>query len=113
MLQVPIKHIADPTLHSMPAVTKTANDKWMLCQNLDNQITCYSAADRFKLNPKKVFKVCASLRSSPLPHPYPPAVLSMADGVILELAPLFLLSLRVTSPRATRVCRASRPTATT
>jgi len=55
-IPVPIKHIADPTLHSMPAVTKTPNDKWMLCQNLDNKITCYSASDRFKLNPKKVFK---------------------------------------------------------
>ena len=55
-IPVPIKHIADPTLHSMPAVTKTPNDKWMLCQNLDNQITCYSASDRFKLNRKKVFK---------------------------------------------------------
>ena len=37
----------------MPAVTKTPNDKWMLCQNLDNQITTYSASDRFKLNRKK------------------------------------------------------------
>jgi len=55
-IPVPIKHIADPTLHSMPAVTKTANDKWMLCQNLDNQITVYGAQDRFKLNRKKVFK---------------------------------------------------------
>ena len=52
-IPVPIKHIADPTQHSMPAVTKTPNDKWMLCQNLDNQITTYSASDRFKLNRKK------------------------------------------------------------
>jgi len=55
-IPVPIKHIADPTQHSMPAVTKTPNDKWMLCQNLDNQITTYSASDRFKLNRKKTFK---------------------------------------------------------
>ena len=55
-IPVPIKHIADPTLHSMPAVTKTPNDKWLLCQNLDNQITTYSASDRFKLNRKKTFK---------------------------------------------------------
>jgi len=55
-IPVPIKHIADPTQHSMPAVTKTPNDKWMLCQNLDNQITTYSASDRFKLNRKKLFK---------------------------------------------------------
>jgi len=55
-IPVPIKHIADPTLHSMPAVTKTPNHKWMLCQNLDNQITVYGAADRFKFNRKKVFK---------------------------------------------------------
>ena len=55
-IPVPIKHIADPTLHSMPAVTKSPNDKWLLCQNLDNQITVYTAQDRFKLNRKKVFK---------------------------------------------------------
>ena len=30
-IPVPIKHIADPTQHSMPAVAKTPNDKWMLC----------------------------------------------------------------------------------
>jgi len=55
-IPVPIKHIADPTLHSMPAVTKTPSDRWLLCTNLDNQITCYSAQDRFKLNRKKCFK---------------------------------------------------------
>ena len=55
-IPVPIKHIADPTLHSMPAVAKTPNDKWMVCQNLDNQLTVYSAQDRFKLNRKKCFK---------------------------------------------------------
>jgi pre-mRNA-processing factor 17 len=55
-IPVPIKHISDPTMHSMPAVTKTPNDKWLLCTNLDNQITCYSASDRFKLNRKKCFK---------------------------------------------------------
>ncbi len=55
-IPVPIKHIADPTLHSMPAVTKTPNGKWLLCTNLDNKITCYAAQDRFRLNPKKVFR---------------------------------------------------------
>ena len=40
----------------MPAVTKSPNDKWLLCQNLDNQITTYTAQDRFKLNRKKTFK---------------------------------------------------------
>lgn len=55
-IPVPIKHISDPTLHSMPAVTKTPNDKWLLCTNLDNQITTYSASDRFKLNRRKCFK---------------------------------------------------------
>lgn len=55
-IPVPIKHIADPTLHSMPAVTKTPNSKWLLCTNLDNKITCYAAQDRFRLNPKKVFR---------------------------------------------------------
>ena len=37
-------------------MTKSPNDKWLLCQNLDNQITTYSASDRFKLNRKKTFK---------------------------------------------------------
>ena len=43
-------------MHSMPAVTKTPNDKWMLCTNLNNQITTYQAQDRFKQNRKKTYK---------------------------------------------------------
>ena len=59
-IPVPIKHIADPTLHSMPAVTKTpykeGREEWLLCTNLDNQITTYRASGRFALNRKKTFK---------------------------------------------------------
>ena len=30
--------------------------KWFLTQSLDNQILCYSAIDRFKLNTRKSFR---------------------------------------------------------
>ena len=50
-------------------MTKSPNDKWLLCQNLDNQITVYTAQDRFKLNRKKVFKghVVAGYTCQPYP----------------------------------------------
>lgn len=51
-----MKYIADPTMHSMPAVTLAPNLKWLGCQSMDNKIVIYSALNRFKLNRKKTFK---------------------------------------------------------
>ncbi|KAH6575546.1 hypothetical protein BSLG_000207 [Batrachochytrium salamandrivorans] len=55
-IPVVIKYVAEPDMHSMPAVTLSHNKKWLACQSLDNQIIIYSARDRFRINRKKVFK---------------------------------------------------------
>ncbi|KAJ3142501.1 hypothetical protein HK100_002567 [Physocladia obscura] len=55
-IPVVIKYIAEPDMHSMPAVTLHPSKKWLACQSLDNQIFIYSASDRFKLQRKKIFK---------------------------------------------------------
>ncbi|KAI9327000.1 WD40-repeat-containing domain protein [Obelidium mucronatum] len=55
-IPVVIKYVAEPDMHSMPAVTLHPSHKWLACQSLDNQILIYSAKDRFKLQRKKVFK---------------------------------------------------------
>lgn len=73
-IPVVIKYIAEPDMHSMPAVTlhpsskylndyggvkrcltKDVLDKWLACQSLDNQIVVYGARDRFRMNRKKRF----------------------------------------------------------
>ncbi|KAK0570069.1 hypothetical protein OC861_000210 [Tilletia horrida] len=54
-IPVVIKYVADPTMHSIPAVTLHPNKKWLGCQSLDNQVLIYGS-DSFKQNRKKVFK---------------------------------------------------------
>ena len=34
-----IKYIADPSMHSLPAVTSSADNKFLLMQSLDNQVS--------------------------------------------------------------------------
>ncbi|KAJ3105768.1 hypothetical protein HDU97_007588 [Phlyctochytrium planicorne] len=55
-IPVVIKYIAEPTMHSMPAVALHPSKKWLATQSLDNQIMIYSAKDRFRLQSKKVFR---------------------------------------------------------
>lgn len=55
-IPVDVKYIADPTLHSMPAVTSAPNNKRLLCQSMDNKIQAFSCHNKFKLDNKKVFK---------------------------------------------------------
>ncbi|KAJ3129636.1 pre-mRNA-processing factor 17 [Nowakowskiella sp. JEL0407] len=55
-IPVVIKYVAEPSMHSMPAVSLHPTNKWMACQSLDNQIMIYSARDRFRLHRKKTFK---------------------------------------------------------
>lgn len=50
-----MKYIADPSMHSMPAVTLSPNQKWLACQSMDNKIVIFSALNRFKFNRKKTF----------------------------------------------------------
>ncbi|BDA47701.1 Pre-mRNA-processing factor 17 [Coccomyxa sp. Obi] len=55
-IPVQIKYIADPSLHSIPAVAVHPNSQWLIGTSLDNQIVTYAARDRFRQNRKKFFK---------------------------------------------------------
>uniref|UniRef100_A0AAY5EVN6 Pre-mRNA-processing factor 17 n=1 Tax=Electrophorus electricus TaxID=8005 RepID=A0AAY5EVN6_ELEEL len=55
-IAVDFKYIAQPSMHSMPAVTLSPSGKWLACQSMDNQILIFGAQNRFRLNKKKVFK---------------------------------------------------------
>eukprot|EP00775_Hariotina_reticulata_P008921 gene8921-9098_t len=55
-IPVQIKYIADPSMHSMPAITPNPAGTAIICQSLDNQIVTYMTKDRFKQNRKKTFK---------------------------------------------------------
>jgi len=54
-IPVVMKYIADPSMHSMPAITMHPNKNWFAAQSLDNQILVYSTKERFRLSHKKVF----------------------------------------------------------
>jgi pre-mRNA-processing factor 17 len=53
-IPVVIKYIAEPHMHSMPAVTLHPSKKYFAAQSLDNQILVYST-DSFRQNRKKRF----------------------------------------------------------
>ncbi|TFK41277.1 pre-mRNA splicing factor [Crucibulum laeve] len=53
-IPVVIKYIAEPHMHSMPAVTLHPSMKYFAAQSLDNQILVYST-DNFRQNRKKRF----------------------------------------------------------
>lgn len=55
-IPVDMKYIADPSMHSMPAVGLHPNKKWMILQSMDNKICTFGASDRFRQNQKKTFK---------------------------------------------------------
>ncbi len=55
-IPVDMKYIADPSMHSMPAVAKSPNQKWLACQSLDNKISIYTCGERFREHRKKSFK---------------------------------------------------------
>ncbi|XP_061377470.1 pre-mRNA-processing factor 17 [Danaus plexippus] len=54
-IPVDMKYIADPSMHSLPAVTAAPNGKWLACQSMDNKVVVFSALNRFKMNRKKTF----------------------------------------------------------
>ncbi|KGB76415.1 pre-mRNA-processing factor 17 [Cryptococcus deuterogattii 99/473] len=54
-IPVVIKYIAEPYMHSMPAVTLHPSKRYFACQSLDNQILVYSADGSFRQNKKKRF----------------------------------------------------------
>lgn len=55
-IPVDFKYIAEPSMHSMPAVALHPNNKWMACQSMDNQIMVFAVLNRFRQNRKKTFK---------------------------------------------------------
>ncbi|KAL8611364.1 pre-mRNA-processing factor 17 [Nucella lapillus] len=55
-IPVDFKYIADPSMHSMPAVTLSPNGKWLACQSMDNKVCVFDVLNRFKFMRKKTFK---------------------------------------------------------
>jgi len=55
-IPVVVKHIAEPTMHSCPAVTVHPNKKHLICQSMDNKIICYEAFGKFKFQGRKTWK---------------------------------------------------------
>ncbi|XP_061195826.1 pre-mRNA-processing factor 17-like [Saccostrea echinata] len=52
---VDFKYIADPSMHSCPAVQLSRNGKWLACQSMDNKIIIFNVLNRFKYMRKKTF----------------------------------------------------------
>lgn len=78
-IPVQIKYIADPGMHSVPAVTLHPNNQYFIGTSLDNQIVTYSAKDKFRQNRKKVFKVPTHFPIQPYIH-----MLSDCKGLIVH-----------------------------
>ncbi|KAJ2555414.1 hypothetical protein IWW35_000710 [Coemansia sp. RSA 1878] len=55
-IPVVIKLVADPAMHSVPAVALHPNQKWLAGQSMDNRIVVYSAGERIKPHRRKEFK---------------------------------------------------------
>ena len=54
-LPVVVKHIADPSMHSIPSVTLHPSGKYFLGQSQDNQILLFTALNKYKLKRDKRF----------------------------------------------------------
>ncbi|CDR97010.1 WD domain, G-beta repeat containing protein, putative [Babesia bigemina] len=71
-LPVPVKQLADPSMHSMPAVVMHPSDKFMLAQAMSNQILVYeSSHSRFRFFGGKRFKghICSGYAIRPTCSP--------------------------------------------
>lgn len=54
-INIPIKLISDPTLHSMPFTRVHPEGKYIAAQSMDNTVLVFSTKDRYKTNKKKLF----------------------------------------------------------
>jgi pre-mRNA-processing factor 17 len=54
-IPVPIKYLADPDMHSVPAVTVHPSGEYLAGQSMDNTIVVYSCGDKVKHIKKKTF----------------------------------------------------------
>eukprot|EP01137_Pigoraptor_chileana_P031128 Opistho-2@18512 len=54
-IPVDVKYIADPSMHSMPAVGVHPSGKYLALQSLENKIYVLTAGDRVRMNNKKKF----------------------------------------------------------
>ena len=54
-LPVVVKHIADPTMHSIPSVTVHPSGRYFLGQSQDNQILTFTAVNKYKMRRDKRF----------------------------------------------------------
>ncbi|KAI0981773.1 hypothetical protein GJ496_003964 [Pomphorhynchus laevis] len=55
-IPVDFKYIADPSMHSMPAVATSRNGKYMAFQSMDNQIKVMEPGANFRWKNRKVFR---------------------------------------------------------
>mmetsp|Transcript_87154 Transcript_87154/g.154301 ORF Transcript_87154/g.154301 Transcript_87154/m.154301 type:complete len:573 (+) Transcript_87154:32-1750(+) len=55
-IPVVVKHIAEPTMHSIPQIVKSPDEKYIIGQSMDNKIIAYEAFGRFKFQARKTFK---------------------------------------------------------
>jgi pre-mRNA-processing factor 17 len=55
-IPVVVKHIHEPTMHSIPAMTMSPDEKFLAGQSMDNKIVVYEARGRFKFMGRKTFK---------------------------------------------------------
>ncbi|CAF0857313.1 unnamed protein product [Adineta steineri] len=55
-IPVDFKYIAEPTMHSMPAVAQSKNGRYLAFQSMDNQIRIMEPMANFRWKSKKVFK---------------------------------------------------------
>ncbi|XP_065832783.1 pre-mRNA-processing factor 17-like [Oscarella lobularis] len=55
-IPVDSKYIADPSMHSMPSVTLSPNEKWLACQSMDNKVYIYNAISKMREHRRKTFK---------------------------------------------------------
>eukprot|EP00440_Ansanella_granifera_P036647 gb/GFBE01039759.1/.p1 GENE.gb/GFBE01039759.1/~~gb/GFBE01039759.1/.p1 ORF type:complete len:573 (+),score=138.77 gb/GFBE01039759.1/:1-1719(+) len=55
-IPVVVKHIAEPTMHSVPQIVLSPDEKYIIGQSMDNKIISYEAFGRFKFQGRKTFK---------------------------------------------------------